>query len=208
MNNISVLLRQFNWRALLVRFVVNAITLLVVVVITPRVYFVNGSVASLLFLALALGILNGLIKPIIHFFTLPFIFATYGLIVILVNSTILWLLSLLFPDLIAVESLIWNVVAGALYGIISSLLENLCGLNAPIIPDEPEEQELRDRVEAQSIGVVRSALESSSTRQTLAQPTEDNQSSIHPDGAESWAMKELGIADMHDNGAPSREAEE
>ncbi len=106
MSNISILLRQFNWRVLLVRLPVNAVTLLLVVVITPRVYFVSPSVGGLLFLAVALGILNGLLKPIIHFFTLPFIFASYGLVVILVNTGILLLLSGFFPELMLVDSII------------------------------------------------------------------------------------------------------
>ncbi len=124
MSNISILLRQFNWRVLLVRLPVNAVTLLLVVVITPRVYFVSPSVGGLLFLAVALGILNGLLKPIIHFFTLPFIFASYGLVVILVNTGILLLLSGFFPELMLVDSIIWALVAGALYGVISAFLES------------------------------------------------------------------------------------
>jgi putative membrane protein len=157
-NNISTMLRQFNWRALLIRFLINALTLFAVVLLTPKVTFVDRSLLNLLLLALGIGILNAVVKPIINFFTLPFIFATYGLVVVLVNSIILWLLALLFPDRFAVSSIFWALVAGALYGIISALLESLFGLNAPIISDEPGEAELRGRVETQSSGVVRTLI--------------------------------------------------
>jgi len=160
MNNISVMLRQFNWRVLLVRFLINAFTLYVVVIVTPKVSFVDPSLFSVLLLAVALGILNGLIKPVIHFFTLPFIFTTYGLIVVLVNTIILWLLGWLFPDRIVVGGLFWALFAGTLYGAISAFLESLFGLNAPILPDQPDDPELRARVEIQTASVVRTLIES------------------------------------------------
>ena len=159
MNNISLMLRQFNWRVLLIRFLVNAATLYIVVIVTPKVSFVDQSLLNVLLLAVALGILNGLIKPVIQFFTLPFIFTTYGFIVVLVNTLILWLLGWIFPDRIVVGGLLWAFFAGALYGIISAFLESLFGLNAPILPDEPEEAELRERVESQTTGVVRTLVE-------------------------------------------------
>ena len=68
MNTQSNPLKHFRWRATLIRFLINAATLFIVVVLTPEVYFVNPTFLHLLVGALVLGILNATIKPIIQFF--------------------------------------------------------------------------------------------------------------------------------------------
>lgn len=159
MNAQTKLPQHFRWRAILIRFLVNAVTIFVVVVLTPQVYFVDPTLLHLLLLALVLGILNAMLKPIIQFFTLPFIFISYGLIIILINSLLIWLLARIFPDALVVDNLFWALVAGALYGIISSFLESLFGLNEPIIPDDsPEDMALRERVNAASVGLTTSFI--------------------------------------------------
>lgn len=152
--------KHFRWRAMLVRFLVNVVTVFLVVVLVPKVYFVNFSFLNLLLIALVLGILNATIKPVIQFFTLPFIFISYGLIIVLINSFMLWLLSRIFPEVLAVDRVFWALIAGALYGIISSFLESLCGLNEPIIPDDrPDDMALRERVDAEATGGTKAFFE-------------------------------------------------
>jgi putative membrane protein len=141
-------LKQFNWRFLLVRILVNALALAFTAAVTPKIYFVDKTVLNWLLMALMLGILNALIKPILQFLTLQFIFVTYGLVLVLVNSLLLWLLSFLFPNRFAVESILWSLVGGLVLGLVSSFLESLLGLTMPIVPDEPAE--LRRQVEEQA----------------------------------------------------------
>ena len=141
-------LKQFNWRFLLVRILVNAIALAVTAAVLPKVYFVDKSIWNWLFMALMLGVLNALLKPILQAVTLQFIFVTYGLVIVLVNALLLWSLSLLFPARFAVESLLWLSVGGLVLGLFSSFLESLLGLTMPIVPDEAPE--LRRRVEEQA----------------------------------------------------------
>jgi putative membrane protein len=142
------ILKQFNWRFLLVRIVVNALALAVTAAVTPKIYFVDKSVWSWLLIAVMLGILNALLKPALQFLTLQFIFVTYGLVIVLVNTVILLLLSFLFPARFAVDNLWWAAVGGLVLGLLSSFLENLLGLTMPIVPDEPAE--LRRQVEEQA----------------------------------------------------------
>lgn len=129
---IGLLFRQFNWRMVLVRVLVNGLSLLAITALLPDISFVNPSILNLAFLAAVLGLLNAFIKPILQFLTLAFIFASYGLVLILINTAILILLSILFPNLFAVDGLLWALVGGALLGILSGALESLCGLNLPI----------------------------------------------------------------------------
>ena len=126
--------RQFNWRMLLVRTLVNALALLVITIL-PDIHFVDPTVLRVLFVALILGVLNAFVKPIIQFLTLRFIFITYGFAVVIINAIMLWLLNVLLPNIFNVDRLIWALIAGALFGLISSFFENLLGLQVPIIPD-------------------------------------------------------------------------
>jgi putative membrane protein len=132
-------LRRFHWKIVLLRVLINAIVLAITVVVTPRI----------LFLAVMLGALNALVKPFLQFLLLPFIFASYGLVIVLVNTLMLLLLAFLFPGLLVVEKLLWAFAAGALIGILGTLLENLFGLIPPIVPDE--ETGLRKRFFAQPV---------------------------------------------------------
>jgi len=140
--------KQFNWRFLLVRILVNALALALTAAVTPKIYFVEKTVWNWLLMALMLGVLNALLKPLLQFLTLQFIFVTYGLVIVLVNALLLWLLSLLFPARFAVDNLLWALVGGLVLGLLSSFLESLLGLTMPIVPEEAAE--LRLQVEEQA----------------------------------------------------------
>jgi putative membrane protein len=150
-------LKQFNWRFLLVRILVNALALAITAAVIPKIYFVDKSVWSWLLMAVMLGILNALLKPLLQFLTLQFIFVTYGLVIVLVNSLILWLLSLLFPARFAVDNLWWALVGGLVLGLVSSFLESLLGLTVPIMPDEPPDLRRQVEEEARQVGWLAAA---------------------------------------------------
>lgn len=142
------MLRQFNWRIVLVRILLNALVLAFTALVVPNIFFVDRSLSNLLLMALALGILNALVKPILQFLTFSFIFVTYGFVVVLINAVMLWLLALLFPARFEVNGILWALVGGAVMGILSSFLESLLGITRPIVPKEPPE--LREQIEAQT----------------------------------------------------------
>lgn len=147
MRDKTLFVNNFNWRMLLMRVLVNMLALLVTVLVVPNVYFVNRSLGSWILMAVILGVLNTLIKPIIQFLTLRFIFITVGLVLIIINTIILYLLAWLLPSLFAVASLFWAIIAGAVLGLSSSFLENLLGLTPPIVSDKYPEirQQVKDR---------------------------------------------------------------
>lgn len=151
--------RQFNWRMLLVRIVINALTLLIVSIL-PNIYFVEPTVLSVLFLSVILGVLNALVKPILQFLTLRFIFITYGFAIVIINTIILLILNLLFPDMIAVDRLVWAIIGGALMGFVSSFLESLFGLQVPILPEDaaPQTELIADPTKAFERKFVREAV--------------------------------------------------
>ncbi len=125
---------QLSWRMILVRLVVNGLTLIAVAVFVPNIYFVDRTFGTILLMALALGILNAFVKPIVQFLTLPFIFATYGFVVVLINTVILLLMAAIFEQRFYVGGLVWAIIGGLVMGIFASFLESLLGLNLPIVP--------------------------------------------------------------------------
>jgi putative membrane protein len=148
--------KQFNWRFLLVRILVNAIALAITALVVPKIEIVEmptmeETILNWFFLAIMLGILNALVKPVLQFLTLQFLFVTYGLTIIVVNTLILLLLSILFPTRFEVQNLLWAFVGGLVLGLLSSFLESLLGLTMPIVSDEPPE--LREQLEVQARGV-------------------------------------------------------
>jgi putative membrane protein len=126
--------RQFNWRMILVRTLVNALALLAVSLL-PDIEFVDPTVPRVLLVAFALGILNAFIKPIVQFLTLPYIFVTYGFAIVIINAIMLLLLNIVVPNMFNVERIRWAIVGGVLMGLITVFLESLFGLQIPILPE-------------------------------------------------------------------------
>ena len=179
---INRFLKQFNWRFLLVRILVNALALAFTAAVTPKIYFVDKSVWSWLLMALMLGVLNALLKPILQFLTLQFIFVTYGLVIVLVNGLILWLLSFLFPARFAVDNLLWALVGGLVLGLFSSFLESLLGLTMPIVPEEAAALRQQLEEEARHVDWLTAARrEAAQEEQVLAiEPSAANAKATEP----------------------------
>jgi putative membrane protein len=182
-------IQHFNWRILLLRVLVNASALLITAVIVPRIYFVDRRFVILLWMALMLGVLNALVKPVVQFLTLPFIFATYGVVVVLINAGLLWFLSVLFPSLFAVNGFVWALLGGLVMGLISSFLESLLGVASPIVPEKYGS--MRQQISSQP-----QALQS-----ILAQAALSGEAS----GALAVSAKAAAAADVPDGAPPSPE---
>lgn len=76
---------------LLLRWLANALTLILVAYLVPG-FEVSGFYAALV-TALALGLVNAIIRPVILFFTLPINILTLGLFTLVVNAFLIWLVS-------------------------------------------------------------------------------------------------------------------
>ena len=188
------ILRQFNWRFLLVRFLVNAIAVAITAAVTPKIYFVDRSIASWLLITVMLGVLNALLKPILQFLTLRFIFVTYGLVIVLVNTLILLLLSYLFPARFAVDNLWWALLGGLVLGLLSSFLESLLGLTMPIVPEEETALRRQLEEEARHVDWLAAARhEAAQEEQALAvEPPEGEAEATGPVMAESARVEDIG----------------
>jgi putative membrane protein len=82
----------------LIRLVSNAVALSVAAYLIDGIQLSGGTVA-LLMVALVFGILNAVLKPVLTFFSLPFILLTFGLFVFVVNASMLLVTARLVDDL-------------------------------------------------------------------------------------------------------------
>lgn len=73
---------------LILRWVLNALGVLLVAYLVPGIH-VSGFYAALI-VALVLGILNALVRPILIFLTLPINILTLGLFTLVINALLLW----------------------------------------------------------------------------------------------------------------------
>jgi putative membrane protein len=166
MQRIATWRRQFNWRMLLMRILINALALVITAGLVPNIYFIDRTVTTWLLLALFLGILNAFVKPIIQFLTLRFIFATYGLVVVLINGILLLLLEFLFPTRFYVEGIfLWPLVGGAVIGIVSAFLESLLGLSPPIVSEKYPE--VRQRIKDRETGSLQAVITEAAVQKTV-----------------------------------------
>lgn len=204
MERIAMWRRQFNWRMLLMRIVVNALALLVTAGLVPKIYFVDRTILTWLLLAIGLGVLNALIKPIVQFLTLRFIFATYGLVLALINGIILFLLSVLLPARFEVDGVFWALVGGLVLGIISALLENLLGLTPPIVSEKYPE--LRQKIKDKESGSLESYITQTAVEKTL-HPVHEEQQDASPAVAAAAVLAVVGTAEEQPPAPPGAESE-
>ena len=84
------------------------------------------------------GLLNAFVKPALQYLALPLLLESFGLVVVLVDVLVFWLLDKLFPRILHVDGFWWLLAGGALLGFLSFLFDNLFGLTPPIVDDRPE----------------------------------------------------------------------
>jgi uncharacterized membrane protein YvlD (DUF360 family) len=139
-----------NWKLVLMRILVNGMAIALTVIILPGLRVVDYHVGTFLLMGAAYGLLNVLVKPIIQFLTLSFLFVTYGLVIVFINSVMLVLLGLLFPSLELTSGLVGLVLGGTVLAFFGLLLESIFGLTPPLIDDAPATASLESHSELRS----------------------------------------------------------
>lgn len=130
---------HFRVRPVLVRWVVSALCLFLTVLVVPHVYYEGDyPVLSWLIISAVFALLTTFVKPLVQLLLLPLIFVSYGLVIVVINTLIIWFLSVIFPARLHVDSLVWALVAGLVSGLLIGLLENLFGLAPPIVQGGPD----------------------------------------------------------------------
>ena len=61
-----------------------------------------GSIKTLILCGFVLGLINSFIKPIVNIVALPLRILTFGLFSLVINMGLVWLLDVIFPELIII----------------------------------------------------------------------------------------------------------
>lgn len=125
-----------NWRLVLVRVVVSGVAVVLTVLLVPGLDFTGWTAGRFWLVAIVYAMLTALVKPLLEFLTLRFLVATYGLVVILVNAALLYLLVTIVRDALTFDRLWQLVVGGLLVGLIGLVLETVVGATQPVLDRE------------------------------------------------------------------------
>jgi putative membrane protein len=148
---------HFRLRPFFVRWLVSALTLAVTVLVVPHIFFSGDfPILSYIIISGVFGLLNAFIKPLFQLLLLPLIFVSYGLIIVVINTVVLYLLSAIFPDRFHVEHILWAIVGGIVSGLVFTLLENVFGLAPPIMVSAPED--VQHEIDEAGPGLVESGI--------------------------------------------------
>lgn len=104
---------------ILINWVISALAILVTAYILPGVHLSGFTTA--LVVAIVLGIINAVIKPILIILTLPINILTLGLFTLVINAVIIIITSNLVPGF-KVDGFLWALLFSIVLSIINSFL--------------------------------------------------------------------------------------
>lgn len=107
---------------LFIRWLISALSIYLVAQILPGVHIVSFMTALLV--AVVLGFVNVVVKPVLVLFTLPITILTLGLFLVVINALILLLVSAWVPGF-TVDGFLTALVASVLISLVSTLLTRL-----------------------------------------------------------------------------------
>ncbi len=105
-----------------VKLLLTAIAVIILAKILPGVSLIGYGYALLV--ALVIGVLNSLVKPILVFLTLPATIVTLGLFLLVINAVII-LLADYFLSGFAVANFWWALLFSLLLSLLQSILHSL-----------------------------------------------------------------------------------
>ena len=118
---------------ILIRWIIIAVSLIFAVLIVPGIYVEGSAWVAVAIMALVLGLINSLVKPVLKFLSCGFILITMGLFLLVINAFTLWLASLILVRLLNIGFYIDGIIPALFGSIIISFVSVV--LNT-IFPDE------------------------------------------------------------------------
>jgi len=123
-----------NWRLALVLTLINSLVIGVMVVAVPGISSDSDRpVFHLVLLAVGYGLLNAFIKPLVQFFALSYLVASYGLVLLGINALMLWLLSVLSFGILRINGLVALLIGTIVARLVTLPLESVFGTKPPIL---------------------------------------------------------------------------
>lgn len=108
--------------AILINWIVSAMIIFSIAYIIPGVHVTNFSTA--LIVALVLGILNAVLKPILVILTLPITILTLGFFYLVLNALLILLASKIVTGF-TIDSFFWAIIFGVVLSIANTFIHKL-----------------------------------------------------------------------------------
>ena len=129
-----------NWRLYLVRAVSAGLSVILAVSIVPGLSFVGWQSGQGIEIAVIFALLNAFVKPVLQFLSLRFLFSSYGIVIVLINTVLLWLLSLIMDDRLVATTLVSVLLGGVLIGVLGAAVDALLGADFPSLDRDYKER--------------------------------------------------------------------
>ena len=128
-----------NWRLLLVRTLTSGVAVVVTVFVLPGLSFHDWRRGDFLLVGVVFGLLVALVKPVLQFLALRYVVVSYGLVLVVVNALLLWLLTVLLGNLIHARGPLPLLFGGVIVGVLGTFLDTIAGATPPVLdrPGEP-----------------------------------------------------------------------
>ena len=107
---------------ILVNWIISAVAVFATSYLLPGVHLENFVTA--LIVAIVLGIINAVIKPVIVILTLPINILTLGLFTLVINALLVMLVSRIVPGF-QIDGFVWALIFSILLSIINVFLNTL-----------------------------------------------------------------------------------
>lgn len=104
----------------------NAGALYVTTLLLPDITY-TGGVTFFVIVGVILGLLNTLVKPLLKIVSLPFVFLSAGLFLIVINAVILWITAYLLPIFstfgvsLQIQGVTTYLFAAIIFGIVNAV---------------------------------------------------------------------------------------
>ncbi len=111
-----------NKNNFLVKVIINILALIVVSSLFDKIIIDN--LLTLLAVAVVMGILNSVVKPVLTLITLPFTVASFGVFLLIINGFVLWIASTLINGF-TIASFGVAIWGSLVLSIVSMIVENM-----------------------------------------------------------------------------------
>lgn len=132
-------LTALNPRLFLVRLLVSGVAVVVTVAVVPGLGFTGWRAGEFAVVAVVYATLTAVVKPALEFLALRFLVATYGLVIIVINATLLFVLVQVLDELIVYDRLWQLLLGGLLVGVVGMVLETAAGATQPVLDTRDRE---------------------------------------------------------------------
>lgn len=108
--------------AILINWIVSAMVIFSVGYILPGIHIADFTTAFVV--ALVLGIINAVLKPVLLILTLPINILTLGLFTFILNAILILLVGVIVPEF-KVDGFLWALIFGIVLSIANSVVHRL-----------------------------------------------------------------------------------